>query len=757
MKIVRELFVSYLLILFPVFWYCLPKTLFQDPVSDILLAPDSTLLGARIAIDGQWRFPQIETLPPKIVHSLIVFEDKRFYKHPGVDPIALVRAVTLNLRQKRIVSGGSTLTMQVIRLSRKGKKRTIYEKMIELILSLRMELTYSKDEILKLYLSHAPFGGNIVGVEAASWRYFGRSASNLSWAESAMLAVLPNAPSIIHPGRNRNLLKTKRDNLLRKLMLKGVLDHESYSLAIDEPLPLTPQPLPNEAPHLLETSRKLGRSGRIYCAIHPQWQRQAKGILHRYSQQYMANHIYNAGLIVMDNQTNEPVVYVGNNSFENLSGQGCHVDMVTAERSTGSLLKPFLYAAMLDAGQILPETLIPDIPLYIDGFSPQNYNKDFHGAVHARTAISRSLNVPLVKMLQQYDYGRFHKKLRELGMTTLHRPAAHYGLSLILGGAEGSLWDMTHMYANQARYLASAEDYKSSISLSKASLWFMFEAMAEVNRPEEEADWQSFSGMKRIAWKTGTSYGARDAWAIGSTTRYTVGVWVGNASGEGRAGLTGVGYAAPILFDIFSFLPASEWFPKPFDEMQEMAICRLSGYRAGAYCAPCDTLLLPVSGRQTDLCPYHHPVMLDETGQFRVNSECYPPHKMVERNWFTLPPAQEWYYRSYNASYVPLPPIMDGCESSENRIDMIYPNHNMRIYLPVGFSGHKEKFVFKAAHTRPDAILFWHINQDYWGETHKIHEMAVALSPGNHTLTLLDETGYTRKINFTIVGNSANL
>lgn len=769
MKIIKQFWFSLFLFLASLFWFCLPTPLFCEYPADILFSADSTLLGARIAPDGQWRFPEIEHIPEKTEKAILCFEDKRFYNHPGVDPLSLARALYSNIKEQKVVSGGSTITMQLIRLSRKNRPRTISEKLIEAILAFRIEMTYSKKEILALYLSYAPFGGNTIGVEAAAWRYFNRRVSDLSWAESAMLAVLPNSPSLIHPGRNRSALKKKRDNLLYKLYRQGAIDELTYSLSLDEPIPDKPASLPRLAPHLLNRLSRKGSHGRMYTTIDYQLQRQVQETANRYAMQYRSNYIYNIAVLVADIHTGRVLAYVGNPTLDTDQDQGREVDMIMGERSTGSLLKPILYAGMLDAGQLLPSTLVPDIPLYINGFVPNNYDREFHGAVPANEAVSRSLNVPLVRMLMAYNCNRFYHLLKDCGMNTLYRSASHYGLSLILGGAESSLWNMTSMYASLARsmqpalipsFTKSPFSYEPqvteklsgvSVPLSRPALWFAFDAMSQVNRPEEEADWQAFSGMKKVAWKTGTSYGARDAWAIGFTPRHIVGVWVGNASGEGRAGLTGVTHAAPILFDVFSGLSASGWFEKPEDEMIELPVCRQSGFKAGPYCDRADTIQVPTSGMQSAQCPYHKSITMDESCSYRVNAECYSPYKMIKQNWFILPPAQEFYYRRYNPDYQPLPPVAKDCSETENKIDLIYPTHNMRLYLPIGFSGKREKFVFKAAHSRPDATLFWHINDTYYGETSGIHQLALSLDAGEYLLTLVDETGLSRKIRFFIV------
>lgn len=775
-----------------ILWICLmhlwiPKPLISKPYSTLLYTTETSgrevLLGARIASDGQWRFPSGSEVPEKFAVCLTQYEDKRFWYHPGVDPFALMRAVQLNLTQSRVVSGGSTLTMQLARIARGNQSRTVGQKVIEMLWALYLECSYSKAEILRMYASNAPFGGNVVGIEAAAWRYFGREAKDLSWAEQATLAVLPNSPALIHPGRNRAELKQKRDKLLLRLYEKHILDKTEYELACMETLPEKPLPLPNEAPHLLERLAIEKQENRIQTTVDPTLQQQVQRLVNRYVADYRSNHIYNAAALVADVESGKILAYVGNVTDQNMTiGHGYQVDVITSPRSTGSVLKPFLYAAMLNDGLILPGTLIADTPLNINGFTPQNFNKTFYGAVPAHVAIERSLNVPLVRMLSQYNTGRFMSLLKRLGMTTLRFSEDHYGASLILGGAEGSLWDLSGMYASLARMLSHYRSYNGRYDssdihpltaypieekkpirsvtdtrladeslLSYASLWFMFEAMSGLNRPEEEADWQQFSSMKQVAWKTGTSYGGRDAWAIGVTPRYVVGVWVGNATGEGRSGLTGVGYAAPILFDIYSLLPDAPWFDQPYDELEEVAVCRQSGHKASAICDEVDTVYIPRTGVATPVCPYHRIVHLSQDGQYRVNSSCESVSRMQERSWFVLPPAQAYYYKNYHVEYQALPPLKPGCEEDQSRqIAILYPEHQAVLYLPKGFSGEREKVVMRATHARSDATLYWHLDDVYLGETRQIHQMACLIEPGNHILTLLDEDGNRRSILFEV-------
>lgn len=760
--------------------------LFSDPTSTVLLSRNAELLGARIAADGQWRFPHNPRVPEKFEQALIAFEDKRFYHHPGIDPLAIARALRLNLKAGSNVSGASTISMQVIRLSRKGKARIISEKLVEAVMALRLEMLFSKKEILSLYASNAPFGGNVVGLDAAAWRYFGRSGDALSWAEAATLAVLPNSPALIHPGRNREALMQKRNKLLERLMHRSIITFEDYELALLEPLPAQPHSLPMEAYHLLERLHVSDPGAIIHSTLDAQLQRNVVRILASYASIYRSNQVHNAAAIILDNHHGEVIAYAGN-VFDPVNPvSGAMVDVITAPRSGGSILKPFLFAGMLHEGLITPSTIIADYPFQTPGFNPQNFERRFDGAVPAFRALQRSLNVPAVRLLQQYGVEKFHFLLQQLGMRTLNKPASHYGLSLILGGAESTLWDVTTMYARLSRILHnypvydgmyhSGDLFEPSLLLPSepvveqnigeiqsfleptgvldaAAIWLTWQALLEVNRPEEEAGWKMFANARQVAWKTGTSYGNRDAWAVGTTPEYTVGVWVGNASGEGRPDLTGVGFAAPILFDLFGLLPGTSSFRQPYDDMVQIQICRHSGHIAGDHCIETDTLWIPLKSLRTLNCPYHYPVNLDTEGRYRVNSSCYEVHRMQRQSWFILPPAMEWFYRTRNPDYKPLPPWKQGCSDIEGRnpMQLIYPAGRVSVMIPREISGAPGRLVLQATHHSPDAVIFWHLNGEYLGATRGEHHLAINPSPGSQYLVLVDENGYRLGQSFEVV------
>lgn len=722
--------------------FCLPKDLFSGTVySTVITDRNGELLGARIADDGQWRFPPADTVPERFAKALIEFEDRHFRLHPGVNPVSLVRAASQNIRNRKTVSGGSTITMQVIRMSRQ-KERNLIQKGIEAILATRLELRCTKDEILALYTAHAPFGGNVVGLEAASWRYFGRPAEELSWGESATLAVLPNSPSIIHPGKNRALLKEKRDRLLARLRDRGTIDNSTYGLAISEALPEAPLPLPQYAPHLTESLYQTAKGKHTKTSIDLGLQKKVELAAERWRNEFSRGDINDLAAIIINVHTSETVAYCGNADFA--SGRsGSYVDILRSPRSTGSILKPFLYCAALQDGEILPGALLPDIPVNINGFSPQNFDLNFYGAVPADQALARSLNVPAVNMLRNYGVPKFHDLLKKAGMSTLTRPASDYGLSLILGGAEGSLAEITAIYANMAAIMNGDMAPDKFPLTDRTAIHYTFEALKEVNRPDE-MDWKMISSVRKVAWKTGTSFGFRDGWAVGVTPDYAVGVWAGNASGQGSPGLTGARTAGPVMFDLFNILPRSGWFSEPdYGEYITAEVCRSSGHLKGIHCDKCDTLILPKASLRSSPCPYHREVTLTNDGKHRAGS---PKAGTRQEKMFILPPSMEWYYKEHHPEYRPLPPLMNGTpDSSGNFIpmDFIYPESGSTIYLPKQIDGTVKGITVTLAHSNPETTVYWHLDDSYMGETRYIHNLNIIPSRGKHTITAVDADGNT--------------
>lgn len=755
-------------------WWILPDPLFKVPYSTVLLDRGGNRIGLRVAEDEQFRFPETRFLPRKYIEALLTFEDRRFLLHDGVDWLALSRAFYRNIKAGKVVSGGSTISMQVIRLARRNPPRTYREKLVEILLTLRLEQSYSKYRILQLYASHAPFGRNIVGIETASLKYFDRLPEQLSWAEAAFLAILPNAPAV----NNTYLLKEKRDRLLGKLHKEGRIGEEDYKLALDEPVPGSVYYTEQTAPHLL-IEADLNRKGQICrSSIDNRLQKRVNEIVGRYSRMSGANRIYNAAVLVAHIPSGEVRAYVGNAPVQPGS-RGNEVDIIPAVRSSGSILKPALYALMQQHGYLLPGSLVPDIPSRFGRYAPSNFNRNFQGAAPADQALARSLNIPFVRMLKEYSYTRFYEDLKQLGIHSLDRSADDYGLSLILGGAETSLWDLCNMYGGMVSVLRhyneqDGEYYGGEYNrlkiwqdrdtvrmtriqpqeapLSAAAIWLTLKALQNVERPELESGWKNFASHMDLSWKTGTSFGFRDAWAIGVNADWVVGVWIGNADGEGRPGLVGVRAAAPVLFEVAGLLPVTGHLYEPSDELEEIVVCRRSGYRASGWCEEKDTLKVCRKGKYTGLCPYHRLVHLDASEKWQVNSDCEPTYEMHTRSWFVLPPVQEWYYVRTHSDYRRLPPFRKDCLAAGGDVmEMIYPQKGSGVFIPRDFGGKKGSVVFELAHRIPSAEVYWHIDDRYIGQTQGIHQMKFDTTEGVHMLTLVDDEGNVLRQTFRVL------
>ena len=734
----------------------------------------------RIADDEQWRFPPIQKIPHKLAVCVTSFEDRYFEYHPGINPWSLLRAAYLNIKHQKVVSGGSTISMQVIRLSRNNPSRSLWEKFWEVFRALRMELSYSKEEILQMYLSHAPYGGNIVGVEAAAYFYCGRPVEHLSWGEAAFLAVLPNAPSLVFPGKNQKRLKEKRDKLLTVLLSNHEIDSTTYQLAISEPLPKGRKKITHSLPHLLLRVEKEHKQEKVVVTIDRNIQRQVEQIILNAHRNLKNKGIKNAACLVLDVQTGNTLAYVGN---VNSPADGNQVDMITSLRSPGSTLKPFLYAQMLHEGELLPYQFVLDIPTYFGTYVPQNYRKTYLGAVPAADVISFSLNIPATRMLSIFGSERLLAFLRQAGIYSLKKTSDHYGLSLVLGGGEISMWELCGALATMARILhrygkggiqryTRDDIFPPSYTYRKpnphptmtleapliraSAIWYMFKAMKEVKRPETEVGYQHFALSEEISWKTGTSFGFRDAWAVGTNGRYVVGVWTGNADGEGKEELIGIQTSAPMLFQVFRGLLQQKAFEVPYEDLRDQAVCGQSGYKASPNCTERDTLLVPASAIETLTCPYHILIHLDPTGKYQVTTQCEEYSNIQTVSRFVLPPTAEFYYTKYNSNYQKLPPFKGGCAPpmQQSPITLIYPPKNkMTLFIPINLAGEKEKVIFEAVHRQRSQTLYWHLDNKFIGSTQNIHQLALFIEAGTHVLSVYDADGNYSKRVFVVVDN----
>lgn len=766
--VVKKRFYIPLLLLFIFFfiWFITPlKPLFIENYSTIILADDDQLLRAYLAEDEQFRFPLTsdKKLPKKYITALLHYEDRTYYKHHGIRVKSILYSLYLNIKKGRRVRGGSTLTMQLARMSTKHK-RSYFNKLKEILLALKIDAHKSKEEILHLYAAQAPMGGNIAGVPAASYRYFGKPMENITWAEAALLAVLPNAPGLIHTKRNRPLLLQKRNRLLRSLHQAGKIDALTLSSALDEPIPKV-KPLPFHAPHFAQMVKGKATKREIQTTLNMELQKLCEEQVSIYHPSLLSQGITNCAALVCDKRSGAVRAYVGSADFFKKEYAG-EVDGIQALRSPGSLIKPVLTAALFDRGPFTPKTKVYDIPTYFGTYTPQNATREFHGLVAIDEALIKSLNVPFIRLLNYYGIEDFYTLLKEMEISTLTKPFYRYGLPLILGAFETSLWDLSGLYLTLGNQGASVKPHFHRENIQDTAHYFSpaaaemtTEILKSLTRPGDEYYWEEFNRQLPIAWKTGTSYGKKDGWSIGYDDHYLVAVWTGNFSGHGNAAIGGAATAAPLMFTLFNALNSKARKPSGQtiveNEYKDIEICKTSGYLAGRHCPEKEIISVPnSSNRKEKLCPYHKTFHIDPYTGHSVCSRCWDEKE--KRSLFIISPPARVLLQKRGFETDSIPQHKSTCINSEEQqqMELIYPQEEISILSPRNSKGYYEKTVFKAIHQRNSATLFWFLNGNYLGESSgPDHTIAVDLQAGEHLLHVEDEEGFKRQIKFSSYRN----
>ncbi|WP_182343336.1 peptidoglycan glycosyltransferase PbpC [Pseudomonas kielensis] len=534
-----------------------PLPLPQDDLARVVLAEDGTPLWRFADANGVWRYPvQTSEVSPYYLDALLTYEDRWFYQHPGVNPLALGRAAWQNLSGGRVLSGGSTLSMQVARLL-DPHPRTLLGKLRQLWRTAQLEWHLSKEQILNLYLNRAPFGGTLQGVAAASWAYLGKSPQHLTHAEAALLAVLPQAPSRLRPDRHPARAQVARDKVLRRLGEFAVWPQSAVDEALEEPLLLAPRLEPSLAPLLARRLNRPHSPPLIRTTLDANLQRRLEDLLLGWRAR-LPEHT-SAAILVVEAQSMAVRAYLGSVDINDTRRFG-HVDMISALRSPGSTLKPFLYGMAMDAGLIHSESLLQDVPRRYGDYRPGNFSMGFSGPVPASSALSTSLNLPAVQLLEAYGPKRFAAEMRIGGMPLALPPLAEPNLSLILGGAGSRLEDLVSGYSAFARGGKSApirlqpdDELRERPLLSPGSAWIVRRILSGQARPDRDPRAELVQ-RPLLAWKTGTSYGFRDAWAIGVGPRYLIGIWIGRPDGTPVPGQFGLASAAPLMLQVHDVL-----------------------------------------------------------------------------------------------------------------------------------------------------------------------------------------------------------
>ena len=718
------------------------EKIFEDRYSVSVLDDKGEIIGVSLNKDEQWHLKSIDEISEKLKISVINYEDKDFYKHFGVDFTSLVRAVRDNLIKGR-KTGASTITMQVAK-SLKPKERNIFNKYIEIIQAIKIDKFFEKDEILRMYLNNAPYGGNIVGYKTASYMYFQKKPDELTWGESTLLAVLPNSPGLMNVEKNREKLIEKRNFLLKKLYEKNFINERQYRISLKEPVPDKRYSFPVLALHLVRRLVNENRDKKIIkSTINSEIQKKTEKAVKDYSEFLKLSGINNAAVLIINNKNYEVTAYAGSQDFYDFENNG-QVDGITAKRSPGSLLKPFLYAKVIDEGIAAPQSKIPDIPLYFSNFSPQNANKKYYGMVEMRDALIKSLNIPFVELLKDYGEDKFFYFLKDI-LNFEDKNPERYGLSLILGTKEFTMEEIGILYSGLANYgnfknlKYTEESTEEGRQLfTKGASYLTLITMRELERPGME---KFYREKNPVSWKTGTSHGRRDGWAAGVTPEWTVVVWTGNFTGEGNPNLTGVYTGGNLLFNILKFLPKTEKeFVMPND-LEKIKVDRETGYRL-KYDIPYKEIFYPKDAKPLKVSPYYKKIFVNKNGE-ETDSRDESFNEREEKYILLYPLEVVNYFVRENLDVSNI----FSEKTAEKTIKFIYPKNNLKIIVPKDFDGEKSLIV-KIANIK-NRELYWYVNKEYAGKSRE-KERSFNLKKGNYEITVVSEKGETAKINFQV-------
>lgn len=730
----------------------LPMEQIERPSSTLVFGENQRLLRAFTSRDEMWRIrTTLKQISPTLQKYLLTYEDRWFYWHPGVNPLALARATVQNLRSKEVVSGGSTITMQIARMI-EPKSRTVKNKLWEIFRALQLEHFYSKKELLEMYFNIAPYGGNIEGAAAASWIYFGKEPTHLSNGEAALLAALPNNPSYLRPDLRPEAAQQARDKVLERMMEHNRLDKAGFAEARKESVPRKRREWPFTAPHLSTLLHlREPEASRIYSTLHQPMQVVAERLLNQHVNQWQNEGITNGAIIVIDNRTHEVKVMVGSRNFfdEPNSGQ---VNGTLAARSPGSALKPFLYALGLAQGLISPALYLEDVPIDYSGYKPENYDRKFSGLVSTAEALERSLNVPAVNLnAALHKMENLYDLLHKAEMSTIHEED-HYGLSLALGGCEVTLFELTGLYsalATQGKLyrpkLTVDEKEREPMELFDAGTAFIVtDLLAKIRRPDLPAVWE-FTTLPKVSWKTGTSYGHRDAWSIGYNPIYTIGVWMGNFNGEGANALVGAEVAAPLLFDLFTEFCRNErwtWFERP-GNVKVRNVCSLSGQLPTAYCNTLVEEYYLVDHSPAAECEFHKTVLIDEKTGYRLPPGFSSSNQVKELTYIQWP-QRIATWRLQNGYEVFTLPEVDPASQRQvaGKAPLIQsPVANVTYYFREGVLLDYQKIAFVASVSNDVQRIYWFVDGEMVGSVKPGEKFFYLPTVGKHTIICQDDQG----------------
>jgi penicillin-binding protein 1C len=742
------------------YFFPFPKAALHRPPAVVVFDRNGDVMRIVLPRDQKVRIPvMLDELPPELVRAVVASEDRWFWRHPGVNPIAIARAAWSNAQAMRRVSGASTIPMQIARMA-EPKSRTIFAKSREAFRAVQLTLHTTKRQQLEAYFNMAPYGGNVEGIGAASRVYFGKEPRQLSIGEIAFLTTLPRQPNRFDPLRDHARATRARDRVLRQLRDRGAFTAAQVAQAMRQPLPRARRKAPFVAPHFCDyaIAHAPGRT-RVFTTLDPRIQQAAEEQVRGRIASLRAWGVEQTALVVIDNDTRDVVAMVGSAAFFDPQRQG-QVNGAVARRSPGSTLKPFLYAKAFDDGTIVPDSILLDIPTDYSGYVPENYDGSYRGQVAARDALIQSLNAPAVRLLSEEGVDDFVTLLRKGGLESLDRDPAKYGLPLILGAGEVRLIDLTNLYATLARN----GEYKpirienSALGPQHATALFSPEAAAmvteiltELKRPDMPRSWQLTREAPAVAWKTGTSYGHRDAWSVGYSDRYAIGVWAGNFDGHGQKGMSGSEFAAPLLFDLFRAIEGNAAKPRPSAANATIEVCAASRELPTRYCRERIRIAYLPGRTRLHACEVHRPIFIDPRTKQRLAGDCVASRRHAEVTAAIYPSDLVAWWRSQNQPFPELPPLAPACSdvASGAKPRIVSPDsatpYRLRRDAPL-----QSQEILLAAQTSDAAKLYWFEDGDLIASGEPSRRIFLRPKRGSHQLVVVDDSGRSDSVTYRV-------
>jgi len=739
----------------------LPQERLHRPISQFIYSSDGTLMRAFSSSDQFWRLPvRLEEVSERMRRSVLVSEDRWFYYHPGFNPLSIFAAAVDNIRAGKAVRGGSTITMQIARMI-EPKERTFGNKSLEVLRAVQLEWHYSKKELFEMYFNILPYGGNIEGVGAASLLYFNKTPENLTVSEIAILTAIPVRPSDFRPDADPEKCRVRRNRILERLHDESVITDEEYNDALEEEIPLARRDLPFIAPHFCQwQTERTPHDASILSTIDIGLQQYCERLAHQYNYQMSQKGVHNLAIVVIDNRTDELKAMVGSPDFYDEKHDG-QVNGTVAPRSPGSALKPFVYGLGFDLGLISPALKVEDIPVTYSGYSPVNYDSEYHGVVSIREALINSLNVPAVNLTSKVGLKQLYDFLNNGGITTLERKYYEYGLPLILGSAEVTLLDLTNLYSSlgkggtyhSLRTVMSESSDSGVALLSREAAFLLSDILSNLERPDLPTSWEFTVGMPRIAWKTGTSYGRRDAWAIGYNPRYTVGVWAGNFSGEGSIDIVGAKISAPVMLDIFSELSKGKepvWYTVP-DGIGVRRVSAVSGMLPNEFCSETieEYFIRDVSPIKRDDIVTR--IFVDRESGLQLSRECLAGRvydEIMVENW---PPRLAGWLSGHGV-ILNIPPLDPACRGGiiDDGPVITSPESGTKFmlvdYLPADY----QKILLSGSTSSGGGVLHWFIDNRFYAAADEKEKLFYVPQRGIHEVMCVDEQGRSQALTFEV-------